>query len=223
MGLPSQQPHEWIRGGTAKLLTLFHPATGELRGKAVEHSSNAVLHPWLKQELSAVLEQMKATALPVTPMRQWSTWSVTEEEVAAMHSPPLINLILVWDNLSGHYSKEMVNWCYQQGILLLYTPLGGSWLNMAESVQRIVVGRALTGQHLKTAPEVMAALEAAVRGWNHAPTPFVWGGKRAQRRQRARQRRHALAGSGACATHPIRRRRYTSLYHRLMHDYSRDK
>src|SRR3954449_13206368 len=28
---PAQQPHEYIRGGTSKILTLFHPATGQVR------------------------------------------------------------------------------------------------------------------------------------------------------------------------------------------------
>jgi hypothetical protein len=34
-----------------------------------------------------------------------------------------------------------------------------------------------------------------VAGWNADPTPFVWGGKRVARRQRARERRHRLGGS----------------------------
>jgi len=38
-------------------------------------------------------------------------------------------------------------------------------------------------------------LEATARAWNRQPTPFVWGGKRQQRRERARLRR--LGGSGA--------------------------
>jgi len=33
IGQPLRQPHEYIRGGTAKLLTLFRPATGEVRAK----------------------------------------------------------------------------------------------------------------------------------------------------------------------------------------------
>ena len=47
-GHPARQPHEYVRGGTAKLLTLFHPATGEVRARPVERAPNAVLHPWLK-------------------------------------------------------------------------------------------------------------------------------------------------------------------------------
>jgi len=91
------------------------------------------------------------------------------------------------------------------GIMPLYTPLGGSWLNMAESVQRILTRRALGGQHPRSSGEIIAWLEATARGWNRAPTPFVWGGTRHAQRERARQRRgaeypalHALGGSGAC-------------------------
>jgi hypothetical protein len=36
----------------------------------------------------------------------------------------------------------------------LYTPLGGSWLNMAESIQRILKRRTLDGQH----PQSLALL-----------------------------------------------------------------
>ena len=108
---------------------------------------------------------------------------------------PRLRLILVWDNLAGHFSYEMVRWLLQHGILPLYTPLGGSWLHMAESVQRIIVRRALCGQNPQTASEIITWLEETVTGWNRHPTPFVWGGKRKQRRERARLRR--LGGSGA--------------------------
>lgn len=57
-GEPQRQPHEYIRNGTAKLLTLFHPVSGEVHVKGVTNSTNAVLHPWLKQELSAILQTL---------------------------------------------------------------------------------------------------------------------------------------------------------------------
>jgi len=70
---------------------------------------------------------------------------------------------------------------------------------MAESIQRIIVRRALVGTHMESSEQTIAALDATVRGWNRCPTPFVWGGKRKARRDRARARRHArrLGGSGA--------------------------
>jgi hypothetical protein len=83
----------------------------------------------------------------------------------------------------------LVPWLCHQGILPLYPPLRGSWLNLAAALQRIVIRRALDGQHPTTAAEIITWLEDTVAGWNAAPTPFVWAGKRRERRQRARQRR----------------------------------
>jgi hypothetical protein len=68
----------------------------------------------------------------------------------------------------------------------------------AESVQRIIVRRALAGQHPQTPQEIMGWLAETVAGWHAAPTPFEWGGKRQARRERARQRR--VGGSAACVT-----------------------
>ncbi len=102
----------------------------------------------------------------------------------------------------------LVLWLFARGVMVLSTPLSGSWLNMAESIQRILGRRALDGQHPETTEQIIAWLEAAARRWNADPTPFVWGGKRAARRARARERRHALAGSGACSTRSLRWTRY---------------
>ena len=51
-----------------------------------------------------------------------------------------------------------------------------------------------------TRPQLIEWLEATVAGLNQAPTPFVWDGKRRERRVRARQRR--LGGSGAALADP---------------------
>jgi DDE superfamily endonuclease len=198
-GHPAVPPHEYERGGTAKLLTLFRPATGHLRAKGVVSVTNAVLHPWLKEQLTAVLAEIEqaqpAATLPPEAERpvcaRWETW---------LGHPPLtpeppLRIILVLDNLAGHRSHELVKWFFDHGVMPLYTPVGGSWLNMAESVQRIIVRRALAGQHPKDGQEVIEWLEQTVAGWNAHPTPFVWNGKRRRRRERARLRR--LAGSGA--------------------------
>ena len=199
VGHPRCQPHEYIRGGTAKLLTLFRPATGAVRAKGVTSAPNVVLHPWLQSELTAVLAALPPVTTPEAErpaVAQWATWLGH-----APHVPlPPLRLILIWDNLAGHTSWSIVRWLFQQGIMPLYTPLSGSWLNMAESLQRIVVGRALAAQHPHSAEELIAWLEDAVAGWNAAPTPFVWNGKRRQRRVRARQRR--LGGSAAVLAEP---------------------
>jgi transposase len=215
-GKPACQPHEYVRGGTAELLTLFRPATGEVRARPVAQVTNAVLHPWLQQELDAILLTLSPGERE-QPEWRWCAWGYSAEMLARVPEPaPPIRLVLVWDNLAGHKSEAIVTWCLARGILLLYTPIGGSWLNMAESVQRILVRRALAGQHPQSAAELMEWLEASVRGWNRAPTPFEWGGKRHERRQRARARRHAVGGSGACTRRPIARRRRASILDRIL-------
>lgn len=203
IGLPKRLPHEYTREGTAKLLTLFRPRTGEVRAKGVLSAPNAVLHPWLKEELSQVLEPIKGqedeTGRPRESERpvgaRWRTWLWPHENDEGL--PPL-RILLVWDNLAGHLTPDLMGWLFQQGIMPLYTPLGGSWLNMAESLQRIIVPRALAGHHPQSAQQIIDWLEQTVAGWNQNPTPFVWAGKRKQRRERAKLRR--LAGSGAALT-----------------------
>jgi hypothetical protein len=113
---------------------------------------------------------------------------------------------LALDNLAGYLTPAFVCWLLAQGILPRSTPLGGSWPNMAESIQRIVKRRALDGQHPTTTAEIIGWLEAAARGWNAAPTACPWGGLRQARRRRSRQRRHRLGGSGACTPRPVQPR-----------------
>jgi DDE superfamily endonuclease len=208
-GLPAHQPHEYVRDGTAKLLTLFHPASGRVRVKGVTSCPNAVLHPWLEGELAAILAALPPPALltPEANRAAWAAWQagLTTPITLPPDLPPL-RMLLVLDNLAGHLTPSFVLWLFAHGIMPLYTPLGGSWLNMAESIQRVLKRRALEGTHPTTPAEIISALEATARAWNRDPTPFVWGGRRAARRERARQRRHALGGSGATTYRPLRRR-----------------
>jgi hypothetical protein len=180
------------------LLTLFRPATGEVRAKGVPSAPNAVLHPWLQHELLQLLDALPEAASDGTelpPAAQWATWV---GQVSHLPLPPL-RLILIWDNLAGHLSTSIVTWLFAHGVMPLYTPLSGSWLNLAEAVQRIICGRALRGQHPKSSAELITWLEDTVAGWNAAPTPFVWDGKRRERRLRAKQRH--LGGSPALLPH----------------------
>jgi hypothetical protein len=214
VGQPQRQPHEYIRNGTAKLLTLFHPADGQVRVKGVLSCPNTVLHPWLKQELTDILAglpQPTVTLEPADNRACWQRWfaGLAEQPDLPLDLPPL-RMLLVIDNLTGHKSPGLVRWLLQHGIIPLYTPLGGSWLNMAESIQRLLERRALEGQHPTTPQEIIDWLETAAQSWNQEPTPFVWGGKRAARRVRQRQRQQAwlaLGGSGACVHRAFRHRK----------------
>jgi hypothetical protein len=204
---PVRQPHEYIRNGTAKMLTFFHPVTGQLRVKGVTQSTNAILHPWFKSQIGEILKTLpeKPVLDEETNHQLWSAWQVgLSKRITLAEKLPPLRMLLIWDNLQGHYTPDMVLWLFHHGVMPLYTPLGGSWLNMAESIQRIIVRRALNGQNPETPEQIMAWLEAVARGWNTDPTPFEWGGARAARRVRSRARRHALGGSGACIRRSVR-------------------
>src|SRR4051812_49990819 len=84
----------------------------------------------------------------------------------------------------------------------LYTPVGGSWLNMAESIERVLKRRALDGQHPHSPAEIGCWFEQTAQRWNEQPTPFVWNGKRRQRRCRpGGDQTHRLGGPWG-STHP---------------------
>ena len=208
-GRALRQPHEYVRDGTAKLLTLFHPATGQVRAKGVTSCPNTVLHAWLTAELTQVLANLPPalTLEQEANQKQWKSWQVgLQWPITLPAELPPLRMLLVLDNLKGHKTPEFVLWMFSQGIMPLYTPLAGSWLNMCESVQRIIKRRALECQHPLTTDAIIHLLEATVRGWNREPTSFEWGGARAARRARSRQRRHTLGGSGAWARRPLRQR-----------------
>lgn len=202
---PFTQPHEYIRNGTAKLLTLFQPDTGEVRVKGVTDSTNLTLHQWLKSQLIEILADqplLTPTAKQTTENRTfWESWrqGLTVKATLSQILPQL-RLILIMDNLVGHKNPEWLRWCFSQGVLPIYTPLAGSWLNMAESIQRLLKGRALNSTYPTTVAEIIDSLEAVARHWNVHPTPFIWAGKRKARRQRAYLKRHPV-GASACVAH----------------------
>src|ERR687890_1288141 len=76
-GRPATQPHEYIRGGTTKILTLFHPATGQVRLQPAPRCTNAVLHPWLRERLSAILAELPPSGSSqdrTTTQAAWQGW-----------------------------------------------------------------------------------------------------------------------------------------------------
>jgi hypothetical protein len=208
-GQAAHQPHEYQRNGTAKLLTLFCPSSGEVRARGVLSATNKVLHAWLQQELLEILTHLPLPG-PIdsdTNQAGWASWQKgLKVRITLPAMLPPLRLLLIWDNLKGHLTPELMLWLFAHGVMPLYTPLSGSWLNMAESMQRIISRRALAGQHPQTPAQIIKALEDTVTAWNREPTSFEWGGKRHERRLRSNQRRHQLGGSGACTRVPVRRR-----------------
>jgi len=180
-----------------------------VRVKGVTNCANVVLHAWLEAQLLTILDALPpAKVLDEADNRAaWEHWQagLTKKPTLCDKLPPL-RLLLVMDNLKGHTTPSFVVWLFEHGVMPLYTPLSGSWLNMTESIQRVIADRALTGQTPANPAQIIDWLETTARAWNADPTPFEWAGKRKARRERASRRRHALGGSGACTRKPIRRR-----------------
>ncbi len=162
--------------------------------------------------LAGLLPAPAAIPEPEVNRQQWNSWQEgLQVRITLPAELPPLRMLLVLDNLSGHKTPAFVLWLFANGIMPLYTPLSGLWLNMCESVQRIIKRRALECQHPQSAGEIIGLLEATVTGWNREPTASEWGGKRAARRERRRQRRrHLLGGSGAVARRTMRNRRTLS-------------
>src|SRR3954470_22546740 len=209
---PATQPHEYIRGGTTKILTLFHPASGQVRLQPAARGTNAVLHPWLRERLSAILAELPPSGpsqdVAATPAA-WAVWQAgLTRPFTLPHDLPPLRLLLVWDNLTGHKSPDLVLWLCAHGVMPLYTPVGGSWLTMAESIERVLKRRALDGQPPHSPDEIGSWFEQTARNWHEQPPPFVWNGKRRQRRRRSGgELVHRLGGSGASTHKPLRRSR----------------
>ena len=192
-------------------MTLFHPATGQLRVRGVTNTPNKVLHTWMKEELTTIVAGLPPSEKALSKKKNRALWQCWQEgltlPITLPKELPPLRLLLVMDNLKGHYTPSLVLWLFSQGIMPLYTPLGASWLNMTESIQRILKRRGLDGHYPQTPDQIIEWLEATAEGWNVHPTPFEWGGKRADRRRRSRQRRHAIGGSRAFTRSPMRRSR----------------
>ena len=102
--------------GTAKLLTLLRPATGELRASGVTRATNAILHPWVQGELAAIRSIMNITQPePIGTAADQAIWEAWMGHPLERPLPPL-RAILIWDNLAGHHRYRIVQWLYQHGI-----------------------------------------------------------------------------------------------------------
>ena len=190
---PAKQPHEYIRNGTAKVLTLFHPADGQVRIKGTTTCPNTVSHPWLEQELADIMATL--ADLPPTADQSRAAWERWQQGLKER-----ITLLAATEGLVGAgqlgRSQELGigdvavrSWNYA-----FVHPSSGLWLNMAESIQRILKGRAISGEEPTSPAQIIEWFVAVAKHWNADPTPFVWGGKRAARRKRQRDRAHSLGG-----------------------------
>ena len=235
-GEPAEQPHEYFRHGTAKMLTLLHPRTGATRVQGVTSCTNQVLHGWLQEELSALV-----AALPATP----SALALSAPSKLALSAPsaPALSLPPATTPAALPATTPAALPATTPAALPATTPAlppATTPAALPSTTTRPIWERWLQGLSKpvslpaelpplrmllvldnwaghKTAvfvawrlsqgvEEIIGWLEAVAAHWNQDPTPFVWGGKRRRRRERQRERRHRQGGSGAYTRKPVRRR-----------------
>jgi hypothetical protein len=100
-GEPARVPHEYVRDGTAKWagvrppLTLFHPATGHVRVLGTQTCSNAVLHPWLEQQVTEAVGLPEPASAAHRPA--WARWQagLTHPFTLPAEVPPLRALLVL--------------------------------------------------------------------------------------------------------------------------------
>src|SRR3954447_10691157 len=76
---PDGAYHQWRKVPSRELsidLTLFHPATGQVRLQSAARGTNAVLHPWLRERLSAILAELPPPAPSQDPAATPAAWAV---------------------------------------------------------------------------------------------------------------------------------------------------
>ncbi len=102
-------------------------ATGDRRGACRSGGADHQCHlaSWLKRELEAILQQCPSAPEVVPEGRRWQDWDIYPAAEQLDRFFPPVRVLLILDNLAGHKSYSLVQWCAEHGILLLWTPTAG--------------------------------------------------------------------------------------------------
>ncbi len=140
-----------------------------------------------------------------TNRQAWKAWQLgLSGRITLSEKLPPLRMLLIWDNLAGslHARNGFMAVC--------------AWRNATlHPIRRLLVeyGRVHSthfGPQSHLLGKTQKRQNRSLLGWRqwHGPgtktNPFEWGGARAARRERSRNRRHALGGSGACARRSYR-------------------
>jgi transposase len=84
-------------------------------------------------------------------------------------------LHIVLDNSSTHSTPEVKRWLARhRRVRFHFTPKGASWMNMVESWFSILTRKQIRRGTYASVPELIAAIERFVAGYNELAAPFVW-------------------------------------------------
>jgi transposase len=84
-------------------------------------------------------------------------------------------LHVVLDNSSTHSTPEVKRWLERhKRVHFHFTPTGASWLNMVEIWFSILTKQQVRRGVYHDVPELIAAIEHFIEGYNERAQPFVW-------------------------------------------------
>jgi len=84
-------------------------------------------------------------------------------------------LHVVLDNSSTHSTPEVTRWLARHTrVHLHFTPTSASWMNMVEIWFSILTKQQVRRGVYHDVPELIAAIEAFIEGYNQRARPFVW-------------------------------------------------
>jgi transposase len=84
-------------------------------------------------------------------------------------------LHIVLDNSSTHSTPEVKRWLARhRRVHFHFTPTGASWMNLVESWFSILTRQQVRRGSYASVPELVAAIERFVAGYNERAEPFVW-------------------------------------------------
>jgi len=88
---------------------------------------------------------------------------------------PRRRLCVVLDNYHTHKHADIEAWLAKnRRVTLHFTPTSGSWLNLVEVFFGIITRQAIRRGSYASVPELVAAIETFIDGWNERCHPFVW-------------------------------------------------
>src|SRR6266566_3988494 len=117
-------------------------------------------------------------------------------------------LHLVLDNYGTHKTPEVQKWLKRHGRFVLhFIPTSSSWLNLVERWFRELTQKAVRRGAFFSVPDLIAAIEAFLAGWNENPRPFVWTAKLEEILKKIERARAKLESIQPGSTQPRRRRK----------------
>jgi transposase len=88
---------------------------------------------------------------------------------------PRVPLHVVLDNSSTHATPEVERWLARhRRVHFHFTPTSASWMNMVETWFSILTSQRVRRGVYRDVPELIAAIEHFIAGYNERAQPFVW-------------------------------------------------